>query len=157
MIINDKKYYTDDYTNATPKILSRIGENLHNRKHHPLNLIRRRIEEYLQNITNFSVFDNLDPVVTVEENFDSLLVPKDHVSRKKSDSYYINQNMMLRAHTTAHDSTMLKKGERNFINIGDVYRRDEIDSTHYPVFHQLDCVRSFSSKDVRMLYSCHTT
>ncbi|CAD5123512.1 DgyrCDS11852 [Dimorphilus gyrociliatus] len=57
---------------------------------------------------------------------------------------------MLRAHTTAHDASLLKAGERNFINIGDVYRRDEIDSTHYPVFHQLDCVRSFSSNNLQM-------
>ena len=38
----------------------------------------------------FSLHDRLSPVVSLAANFDSLLVPKDHVSRKKSDSYYIN-------------------------------------------------------------------
>ena len=33
----------------------------------------------------------ISPVVTIEENFDRLLVPKDHVSRSKSDSYYLNR------------------------------------------------------------------
>ena len=41
----------------------------------------------------------LDPIVTTDANFDSLLVPSDHPSRKKSDSYYINSVNMLRAHT----------------------------------------------------------
>ncbi len=36
---------------------------------------------------------------------------------------------------------MLRKGERNFFVTGDVYRRDSIDATHYPVFHQMEGVR----------------
>lgn len=48
---------------------------------------------------------------------------------------------MLRAHCTAHQVELLRSGLDNFIMIGDVYRRDEIDSTHFPVFHQVDAVR----------------
>ncbi|KPJ00832.1 putative phenylalanyl-tRNA synthetase, mitochondrial [Papilio xuthus] len=43
---------------------------------------------------------------------------------------------------TAHQSELLRSGLDNFLMIGDVYRRDEIDSTHFPVFHQVDAVRS---------------
>ena len=48
----------------------------------------------------FYVFCSL--VVSLHQNFDSLLVAPDHPSRKKTDSYYINQNYLLRAHTSAH-------------------------------------------------------
>jgi len=39
-------------------------------------------------------------------------------------------------------------GLNNFLVVGDVYRRDEIDSTHYPVFHQVDGVRLCSKHEV---------
>ena len=110
----------------------------------------------------FSLHDNLSPVVTTLQNFDSLLVPGDHVSRSKSDSYYVDRGTMLRAHTSAHQvppatttchqdlplllrlivfsphqAEIISMGMDNFLVCGDVYRRDEIDSSHYPVFHQV--------------------
>ncbi|CAH2002719.1 unnamed protein product [Acanthoscelides obtectus] len=42
---------------------------------------------------------------------------------------------------TAHQNELLRAGLNNFLMIGDVYRRDEIDRTHFPVFHQIDAVR----------------
>jgi len=44
---------------------------------------------------------------------------------------------------SAHQSTLLGKGLEAFLCTGDVYRRDEIDRTHYPVFHQMEGVRVF--------------
>jgi phenylalanyl-tRNA synthetase alpha chain len=76
--------------------------------------------------------------------FFSLLVPKTHVSRSKHDCYYVNKNYLLRSHTSAHQSELIKSGLNSFLVIGDVYRRDEIDSTHYPVFHQCEGVRLFN-------------
>lgn len=55
---------------------------------------------------------------------------------------------MLRTHTSAHQSTLISGGEAAFICTGDVYRRDEIDATHYPVFHQMEGVRIFQDKDL---------
>ncbi|KAJ8668886.1 hypothetical protein QAD02_000145 [Eretmocerus hayati] len=142
------KYPTDEWTNVTPKIISKLGLNLHVAKHHPLSHVRQRIvnhfyKAYRNRVGNplFSVFDNLSPVVSVAQNFDSLLVPVNHPSRAKSDCYYVNQDLLLRAHTTAHQAELIAMGLDNFLVIGDVYRRDEIDSTHYPVFHQVDGVR----------------
>lgn len=45
----------------------------------------------------------------------------------------------MRAHTSAHQCQFLRRGEGAFLCSGDVYRRDEIDSSHYPVFHQVRC------------------
>jgi len=36
---------------------------------------------------------------------------------------------------------LLRKGETAFLVTGDVYRRDTVDATHYPAFHQMECVR----------------
>lgn len=55
---------------------------------------------------------------------------------------------VLRTHTSAHQSTLISGGEAAFICTGDVYRRDEIDATHYPVFHQMEGVRIFQDKDL---------
>lgn len=149
LIVNNVEYKRDDWTNLKPRIQSYMNRNIYLQKHHPLSIIRKKIVDhfYKSFITNrgnplFSVVDNLSPVVTLEQNFDSLLIPADHISRKKTDSFYLNRNYMLRAHCTAHQLDLLKSGLDNFLVIGDVYRRDEIDSTHFPIFHQVDAVRT---------------
>lgn len=148
ILIDNVTYATDEWTNITPKILSHISANKHLQKNHPLSIIRQRIVNYFyKSFTTsrgnpvFSVYDNLNPVVTVQQNFDNLLIPESHPSRCKSDCYYVNKQFLLRAHTTAHQVDLIKSGLDNFLVVGDVYRRDEIDSTHYPVFHQIDAVR----------------
>lgn len=47
---------------------------------------------------------------------------------------------MLRTHTSAHESVLLKAGHKAFLTVGDVYRKDEIDSCHHRVFHQMEGV-----------------
>lgn len=90
------------------------------------------------------MFDDLNPVVSANDCFDAMLVPKDHVSRRPTDTYYVNPTTVLRAHTSAHEVPMMKKGFTSFLVSGDVYRRDEIDASHYPVFHQMEGVRIFT-------------
>ncbi|XP_026185310.1 phenylalanine--tRNA ligase, mitochondrial isoform X3 [Mastacembelus armatus] len=150
-----QSYPRDDFTNVTPKILAMVGRNLHNQSHHPLWLIKERIKAHFYSAyirrsgtPLFSVYDNLNPVVTVEQNFDSLLIPPGHPSRKRGDNYYLNRTMMLRAHTSAHQSELVKSGLDAFLLAGDVYRRDEIDTSHYPVFHQMEGVRLFSNHEL---------
>lgn len=55
---------------------------------------------------------------------------------------------MLRAHTSAHQRELVRSGLDAFLVAGDVYRRDEIDASHYPVFHQMEGVRLFSNHQV---------
>ncbi|XP_056011795.1 phenylalanine--tRNA ligase, mitochondrial-like isoform X2 [Ostrea edulis] len=132
-----------------------IGKNLHCKHNHPLNLISRRIENYFNNnfrnswrAPMFSKFDRISPVVTLTQNFDSLLVPPHHPSRDLSESYYLNSTHMLRAHTSAHQSDLIKTGLDAFLVLGDVYRRDTVDASHYPVFHQMEGVRLFSKQEL---------
>ncbi|KFO33759.1 Phenylalanyl-tRNA synthetase, mitochondrial [Fukomys damarensis] len=150
-----KSYPQDHHSNLSQKVLSKVGRNLYNQQHHPLWLIKERVKQhfYKQYVGRFgtplfSVYDDLSPVVTTWQNFDSLLIPADHPSRKKGDNYYLNQTHMLRAHTSAHQWDLLHAGLDAFLVVGDVYRRDQIDSQHYPVFHQLEGVRLFSRHEL---------
>ncbi|EPY83838.1 phenylalanyl-tRNA synthetase, mitochondrial [Camelus ferus] len=146
-----KSYPQDGYSNLSRKVLSKVGRNLHNQQHHPLWLVKERVKAHFyqrfrgrSGTPLFSVYDDLSPVVTTWQNFDSLLIPADHPSRKKGDNYYLNETHMLRAHTSAHQWDLLRAGLDAFLVVGDVYRRDQIDAQHYPVFHQLEAVRLFS-------------
>lgn len=83
--------------------------------------------------------------MTPAKNFDDLSFPADHPGRSTTDSYYINKDFMLRTHTSAHEVDMFAKGERKWLLTADVYRRDEIDASHYPVFHQVEGASIFST------------
>ncbi|EDV21943.1 uncharacterized protein TRIADDRAFT_50723 [Trichoplax adhaerens] len=142
-------------TNITPTISAKVGANLHCQRYHPLKAIKDHIEQYVHAIYRkrtgsplFTCIDNLSPVVSVEQNFDSLSVPQDHVSRAKNDNYYINSDYLLRAHTSAHERDLVRAGLDAFLCTGDCYRRDEIDAKHYPVFHQMEGVRLFDKQDI---------
>ncbi|XP_051130065.1 phenylalanine--tRNA ligase, chloroplastic/mitochondrial [Andrographis paniculata] len=140
----------DDPTNNVPdSIFSKLGMQLHRRDEHPLGILRNAIYEYFDtNYPNrFVKFDNLCPIVSVKANFDDVLVPADHVSRSYNDTYYVDSQTVLRCHTSAHQAELLREGHTHFLVAGDVYRRDSIDSTHYPVFHQMEGVRVFNPAD----------
>ena len=124
--------------NITPGIKERMGRNLHNTKNHPLEIIKRKIYNYFGD--SFEKFEDMDPVVRVEENFDKLLIKEDHPARAASDTYYVDENHVLRTHTSAHQNELMVKGHTKFLATGDVFRKDEIDSSHYPVFHQMEGV-----------------
>ena len=145
--------------NAPETVISKVGRRLHLRDGHPLYIIKKRIEAYLLQESqrgkwgvDLDVHDDLNPVVDPKSCFDDLRVAKDHVSRRPSDTYYLSDEYLLRTHTSAHQnhfiSSMPKDGGGAFVVSGDVYRRDEIDSSHYPVFHQMEGVRIWNNKDV---------
>lgn len=135
-------------TNVTASILSKVPRRIHLIPNHPLNILKSRIESHLlARFPGYSVLDSLHPAVTLCQNFDNLLVAKDHPSRLPSDTYYINKDIVLRTHTSAHQSQVLSsKSAEGYLLTADVYRRDEIDTTHYPVFHQMEGIRTFSRK-----------
>lgn len=128
--------------NVTDQILSKIGKHLHTQPQHPLGILRKKIVDYWG--PQFRAVDHLSPFVSVEHNFDLLRIPPDHVSRSYSDTYYLDKKTCLRTHTSAHQIELLKK-HNQFLVTGDVYRRDEIDRSHYPIFHQMEGVKVFDS------------
>ena len=67
------------------------------------------------------------------------------MSRRPTDTYYFNRDLCLRTHTSTHQIPILKQPENNaFLVVGDVYRKDTVDRTHYPAFHQMEGVRVFT-------------
>lgn len=98
----------------------------------------------------FQDFDviKIPEIVSVRDNFDLLNTPPDHPSRKETDTYYVDKEHVLRTHTTAMWPFYLQrpeviaqlknKGEVGLLSFGKVFRKDEIDRNHFPVFHQVD-------------------
>jgi phenylalanyl-tRNA synthetase alpha chain len=73
-------------------------------------------------------------------NFEALNIPKNHPARDVQDTFYINENILLRTHTSpVQIRTMLKKKPPiKIICPGRVYRSDAVDATHSPIFHQIE-------------------
>ncbi|AYV76340.1 MAG: hypothetical protein Terrestrivirus5_162 [Terrestrivirus sp.] len=129
-------------SNIPESIKLKLDKKLHNKSNHPLKIIKDVIYDHFDKNTNLKMetFDNLPNVSSTVDNFDLLLIPKNHVSRSRSDTYYLDDNNVLRTHTSAHQNELLSRGKRTFLVTGDVYRKDEIDRFHYPVFHQMEGV-----------------
>lgn len=149
-----QQYHVDSYTNITPRVLEYMTKRIYEQQQHPLFLISERIRSFFkENKSNdigypYEELKYYSPIVSTEDNFDSLLIPKDHVSRKKSDTYYVNSQHLFRSHSSAHQMQSLKKGSKAFISIADCYRRDEIDRSHFPIFHQCEVFKLYSEKEV---------
>ncbi|MDR1354398.1 MAG: phenylalanine--tRNA ligase subunit alpha [Oscillospiraceae bacterium] len=73
-------------------------------------------------------------------NFDMLNIPKDHPARNQGDTFYITDRLTLRTQTSSIQvrHMLLHKPPIRIVAPGRVYRVDEMDSTHSPMFHQLE-------------------
>jgi phenylalanyl-tRNA synthetase alpha chain len=101
-------------------------------------------------IPEFKDFDiiNIPEIVSVRDIFDLLNAPQDHPSRKETDTYYVDKDYVLRTQTTVMWTFYLQRpevkkqleeyGELGLLSFGKVFRKDEIDRNHFPVFHQID-------------------
>ncbi|KAJ5387563.1 hypothetical protein N7509_010104 [Penicillium cosmopolitanum] len=144
--IEGDSYKTDQWTNTTDQILSHVGRRLYLDENHPLAITRKLIESQFP-APVFGNYLEKNPVVTTAQNFDVLGFPADHPGRSRTDTYYVNDKTVLRTHTSAHQQAYFQQLNRNeqtrpeevgYTVIADVYRRDAIDRSHYPVFHQME-------------------
>ncbi|KAK5045879.1 hypothetical protein LTR84_008665 [Exophiala bonariae] len=143
-LILGKPYLFDQTTNVPQSILDLVGRNLYDNPDHPLCITRKLIESCFPS-PEFNHFIQADPVVSVHDNFDVLGFPKDHPGRSRTDTYYLNSSHLLRTHTSAHQHAAFKSlaPEDGSVTSGyticaDVYRRDSIDKSHFPIFHQME-------------------
>ncbi len=107
------------------------------------------ITERVKNVPRLANFDIIEipEIVPADISFDLFDFPADHPARSKSDTYYIDDTNILRTHDTVfwyyylnHPTIKerIAKGESmGALCFGKVYRKDEIDSRHMNIFHQL--------------------
>ena len=79
-------------------------------------------------------------VETDHHNFTALNIPPDHPARDMQDTFYLRDNLLLRTHTSPVQIRHLETHAPpvRIIAPGRVYRRDAVDATHSPVFHQVE-------------------
>ena len=105
---------------------------------HPLNIVLNDMIDIFQSM-GFDVVDGPE-VETDYYNFEALNVPADHPARDMQDTFYLAENLLLRTQTSAAQIRTMEKRKPpiRIICPGRVYRADEVDATHSPVFHQIE-------------------
>ncbi|MCK8825054.1 phenylalanine--tRNA ligase subunit alpha [Fuchsiella alkaliacetigena] len=105
---------------------------------HPLTQTLAEIKEVFLGL-GFSIAEG--PEVEKDYyNFEALNIPKTHPARDMQDSFYISADILLRTHTSPVQIRTMKQSEVpiRIIAPGRVYRVDEVDANHSPVFHQVE-------------------
>lgn len=105
---------------------------------HPLNSTLNQLIDIFRSM-GFDVVDGPE-VENDYYNFEALNVPKDHPARDMQDTFYLAENLLLRTQTSATQIRTMeqRKPPIRMICPGRVYRSDEVDATHSPVFHQVE-------------------
>ena len=136
------KLQRDTIDVTEPRELPRVGTV------HPNTLA---LDEVLSALTGLG-FDIVEgPEIELDHyNFELLNLPKNHPARDAQDTFYIDDNIVLRTHTSPVQArTMLsRKPPIRIACPGRVFRADEVDATHSPVFHQIEGL--VIDKDVNM-------
>lgn len=118
--------------------ISMPGKKKYLGKRHPLDLTLESIKEIFISM-GFSIAEG--PEVELDYyNFEALNIPKGHPARGEQDTFYINDNVVLRTQTSPIQVRVMEK-EKPPIKIiapGKVYRSDAVDATHSPIFYQME-------------------
>jgi len=159
ILISNQPYVFDDQSNISQSILGMLDRRLYAQPDHPISITRKLIESVFP-APQFENHIAINPVVTTFDNFDALDFPKDHPGRSRTDTYYVNREHVLRTHTSAHQLSAfgrlagtryikdpsLQNTPSGYTICADVFRRDSIDRSHMPVFHQMEAARIWSTE-----------
>lgn len=107
-------------------------------KLHPLTQVQRKMEDIFIGM-GFSIAEG--PEVEYDYyNFQALNIPENHPARDTQDTFYITEKMLLRTQTSSVQIRVMenKKPPIKIICPGKVYRADNVDATHSPIFHQIE-------------------
>ncbi|MBR6710995.1 MAG: phenylalanine--tRNA ligase subunit alpha [Selenomonadaceae bacterium] len=107
---------------------------------HPLTLTLNRIKDIFLDM-GFSIEEG--PEIEKDYyNFEALNLPKDHPARDMQDSFYITEDILMRTQTSPVQARTMQSHEPNspirMIAPGRVYRRDDYDASHSPMFTQVE-------------------
>ena len=107
-------------------------------KKHPLTTVLDDLKDIFIGM-GFSIAEG--PEVELDYyNFEALNIPKDHPARDTQDTFYIDENIVLRTQTSPVQVRVMEnqKPPIRVIAPGKVFRSDTVDATHLPVFHQIE-------------------
>ncbi|AEF17061.1 MULTISPECIES: phenylalanine--tRNA ligase subunit alpha [Thermoanaerobacterium] len=105
---------------------------------HPMTKVLDEIKDIFLGL-GFSIAEG--PEIELDYyNFEALNTPPDHPARDLQDTFYITKNILLRTQTSPVQVRTMEKSKPpiKVISPGRVYRSDEIDATHSPVFNQIE-------------------
>lgn len=107
-------------------------------KLHPLSTVLNQVKDIFIGM-GFSIAEGPD-VELDYYNFEALNIPKNHPARDTQDTFYIDDNVLLRTQTSSVQVRVMEqtKPPIRVIAPGRVYRSDEVDATHSPLFHQVE-------------------
>ena len=114
------------------------GKSITIGKRHPLTTVLDELTDIFIGM-GFSIADG--PEIELDYyNFEALNLPKDHPARDTQDTFYFNENVLLRTQTSPMQIRVMEKQKPpiRIIAPGCVYRSDNVDATHSPVFHQIE-------------------
>ena len=105
---------------------------------HPLNIVLEDLIDIFQSM-GFDVVDGPE-VETEYYNFEARNLPADHPARDMQDTFFLSNSLLLRSQTSAAQIRTMEDRQPpiRIICPGRVYRADEVDATHSPVFHQVE-------------------
>ena len=105
---------------------------------HLITQIRRQVEDVFVGL-GYEIFDGPE-VEDTYHNFTALNTPEAHPSRSPNDTYYVDDDHVLRTHTSPGQVRYMDTHEPPIymVSLGRCYRRDTPDATHSPVFHQVE-------------------
>jgi len=114
------------------------GEELPLGQLHPITQTRRQIEDAFLGLGYEIRYDR--EVETVEYNFDKLAFEPTHPTRSPRQTLFLDEQRVLRTETSPSQIHALEERPPPIymVSIGRVYRRDTVDATHYPIFHQFE-------------------
>ena len=124
--------------NTTNKIDLDVPPRHHNNgSHHPISLVIRKIENIFLKY-GFDIQDGPE-IETEHYNFESLNILENHPARDMHDTFYLNNKLLLRTHTSSVQIHAMENSTAPFrvLAPGRVYRCDS-DPTHSPMFHQIE-------------------
>lgn len=114
------------------------GKRQHMGYKHPLSVVLDELKEIFMGM-GYSIVEG--PEVELDYyNFEALNLPKDHPARDTQDTFYISDNVLLRTQTSPVQVRVMEKQKPplRIISPGRVFRSDEVDANHSPLFHQIE-------------------
>lgn len=105
---------------------------------HPLSIVLDEVKEIFVGM-GFDIVDGPE-IETDYYNFEALNMPKHHPARDTQDTFYIDENTLLRTQTSCVQIRTMENSKPpiRMISPGRVYRSDAVDATHSPLFHQIE-------------------